>query len=123
MFGQSRSETHFPDYDCLNRAGADVDTLTFHWPFLDANNIVRARSYSALGGQMPHYFFTVQASEGDTTERAAELKDDAAALAYACEIVRELMQSLAHTDRTSLVKVRDETRSTVFSIPLLPACA
>jgi hypothetical protein len=27
-------------------------------------------------------------------ERAAELNDDAAALAYACEIVRELMQSL-----------------------------
>ena len=42
---------------------------------------------------MPQYFFTVRATEGDATERAAELKDDAAALAYACEIARELMQA------------------------------
>ena len=48
---------------------------------------------------MPQYFFTVRASEGDATERAAELNDEAAALAYACEIVRELMQSLALADR------------------------
>ena len=72
---------------------------------------------------MPHYFFTVRAPEGDATERAAELSDDAAALAFACEIVRELAQSLAHTDRTSLVKVRDETRPMVLSIPFLAACA
>jgi Domain of unknown function (DUF6894) len=72
---------------------------------------------------MPQYFFTVRSSESDTTERTAELSDDAAALAYACEIVRELMQSLAHTDRSSLVKVRDETRPMVFSIPFLAACA
>ena len=120
--GAITQETHFPDYDCLNRAGADVDTLTFHWPSLGANNMVARAGYSALGGQMPHYFFTVQ-SEGDATERAAELKDDEAALAFACEIVRELTQSLAHTDRTSLVEVRDETRSMVLSIPFLAACA
>ena len=72
---------------------------------------------------MPQYFFTVRATEGDATERAAELKDDAAALAYACEIARELLQSLTHIDRSSLVKVRDETRSMVFSIPFLAACA
>jgi hypothetical protein len=34
------------------------------------------------------------------------LSDDAAALAFACGIIRELTQSLAHTDRTSLVKVK-----------------
>ena len=47
------------------------------------------------------------------------LNDDAAALAYACEIVRELMQGLTYADRSSLVKVRDETRPMVFSIPFL----
>jgi hypothetical protein len=72
---------------------------------------------------MPQYYFTVQAGEGDAAERAVELSDDAAALAYACEIIRELKESLAHTDRSSLVKVRDETRPMVFSIPFLAACA
>ena len=72
---------------------------------------------------MPQYFFTVRASEGDATERAVELNDDAAALAYACDIVRELMENLAHTDHSSLVQVRDETRPRVFSIPFFPACA
>jgi hypothetical protein len=72
---------------------------------------------------MPRYFFTIRAGdEGTPAERAAELNDDAAALAYACEIVREL-QSLGHADRSSLVKVRDETRPMVFSIPFLAACA
>jgi hypothetical protein len=33
-------------------------------------------------------------TEGDATEGAAESIDDAAALAFACEIVRELAQSL-----------------------------
>jgi hypothetical protein len=43
-----------------------------------------------LRGQMPRYIFAIRAVDGDTPERAAELNDDAAALAYACEIVREL---------------------------------
>ena len=73
---------------------------------------------------MPQYFFTIRAGdEGTPAERAAELKDDAAALVHACEIARELLQSLTHIDRSSLVKVRDETRSMVFSIPFLAACA
>ena len=50
--------------------------------------------------------------------RAAELGDDAEALAFACEIVRELMQGLA--DRRSLVTVSDETRPMVLSIPFFP---
>jgi hypothetical protein len=41
----------------------------------------------------------------------------------ACEMVRELMQGLTHADRGSLVKVRDETRPMVFSIPFFAACA
>ena len=72
---------------------------------------------------MPRYIFAIRAGNGDAPERAAELTDDAAALAYACEIVRELMQGLAQADRSSLVKVSDETRSMVFSIPFFAACA
>ena len=72
---------------------------------------------------MPQYFFIVRTSEGDAAERAAELNDDAAALAYACEIAREFMQGLGHTDRNLQVKVRDETRPMVLSIPFLAACA
>ena len=84
----------------------------------------QAHRRSALEGvQMPQYFFAVRAGNRDAPERAAELSDDAAALAYACEIVREVMQSLACTHRGSLVKVRDETRPMVLSIPFLAACA
>ena len=72
---------------------------------------------------MPRYIFVIRAGDDDAPERAAELKDDAAALVYACEIVRELMQGLTHADRSSLVKVRDETRPMVFSIPFFAACA
>jgi hypothetical protein len=72
---------------------------------------------------MLRYIFAIRAGDGDAPERAAELNDDAAALAYACEIVRELMQGLTHADRSSLVKVRDETRPMVFSIPFFAACA
>ena len=117
----------FPGYVRLNRADDDVDTLTFPWPSLYANNMVspksRPQALCTLGDQMPQYFFTVRVSEGDATERAAELNDDAAAFAYACEIVRELMQNLHYRDRSSLVKVRDETRPMVLSIPFLAACA
>ena len=72
---------------------------------------------------MPRYIFAIRAGNGDAPERAADLTDDAAALAYACEIVRELMQGLTPADRSSLVKVRDETRPIVFSIPFFVACA
>jgi hypothetical protein len=72
---------------------------------------------------MPRYIFAIRAGDDDAAEHAAELKDDAAAFADACEIVRELMQGLTHADRSSLVKVRDETRPMVFSIPFFAACA
>jgi hypothetical protein len=72
---------------------------------------------------MPQYFFTIRTGDVDAAERAAELKDDAAALAYACEIVREVMQRLARAHHSSLVQVRDETRPMVLSIPFLAACA
>jgi hypothetical protein len=73
---------------------------------------------------MPQYFFSIRAGNEDTVaERAAELHDDSAALNYACEIVRELMQNLTCIDRNSRVTVRDETRPMVLSIPFLAACA
>jgi hypothetical protein len=72
---------------------------------------------------MPQYFFTIRTGDVDAAERAAELKDDAAALAYACEIVREVMHRLARADHSSMVQVRDETRPIVLSIPFLAACA
>jgi len=75
---------------------------------------------NALGVQMPRYYFTVRASEGDAGIHAAELNDDAAALAYACEIAREVMQSCGSTDRS--LQVNDETRPMVLSIPFLAAC-
>ena len=70
---------------------------------------------------MPRYCFAIRSSHSDTAERAAELEDDAAAFAYACQIVRELTHSVS--PRSSLVEVRDETRPRVFSIPFLAACA
>ena len=71
---------------------------------------------------MLRYFFSIQAPDEEArAEYAAELKDDAAALAYACEIVREQCKSL--TGLNSQVMVRDETRPRVFSIPFLAACA
>ena len=73
---------------------------------------------------MPRYFFTVGAGEkGTRANRAAELHDDAAALACACELARELRRGDDHTDPNSLVKVSDDTRPMVLSIPLLAACA
>ena len=53
------------------------------------------------------------------TSRAADLGDDAA-LEYALDLVRA---SRAGTLSGSLVKVRDETRPIVYSIPFPAACA
>ena len=70
---------------------------------------------------MPQYVFTIRAPNDDAPdEQAAVLNDDAAALAYACQLARELVQ---RPDRSMLVKVRDDTRPMVLSIPLLAACA
>jgi hypothetical protein len=73
---------------------------------------------------MPQYVFAVRMGSSDTAERSAELRDDAAALAYACEIVRELTKAgSASSHSTSVVEVRDEARPIVFSVPFLAACA
>jgi hypothetical protein len=72
---------------------------------------------------MPQYFFAIRAGAEDTKlERAAVLKDDAAAFAYACGI-SELIRSVGPNDLGMLIKVRDAKRALVFSVPVLPACA
>ena len=66
----------FPGYVRLNRADDDVDTLTFPWPSLRANNMVspksRPQALCTLGDQMPQYFFTVRAGEGEDKALRAE---------------------------------------------------
>jgi hypothetical protein len=70
------------------------------------------------------YVFTIRAPDEDALdEQAAVLKDDAAALAYACQLARELAQRVVRPDPSMLIKVRDDTRPMVLSIPLLAACA
>jgi hypothetical protein len=70
------------------------------------------------------YVFTIRAPDEDALdEQAAVLKDDAAALAYACQLARELAQSVVRPDPSMLIKVRDDTRPMVLSIPLFAACA
>jgi uncharacterized protein DUF6894 len=52
------------------------------------------------------------------------LSDDAAALAYACDLVRELTKKGTLAGNPALVvRVRDATRPMVFSVPFLAACA
>ena len=68
---------------------------------------------------MPQYFFTVRADSADAQASVADLRDDAAALEYAFDLVRAYRAGAGG----SLVKVRDETRPIVFSIPFRPASA
>lgn len=74
---------------------------------------------------MPQYFFAIRAAGAADTEpeRAAVLKDDAGAFAYACGIASELIRSVGPSDQRMLIKVRDAKRALVFSVPVLPACA
>jgi hypothetical protein len=83
---------------------------------------VRLRLRTGFG--MPKYFFTIRAGhDGAHAERAAELSNDADALAYATKLARELLQTDKRTDTGWLVKVRDEKRPMVLAIPLFAACA
>jgi hypothetical protein len=73
---------------------------------------------------MPQYVFTIRRGhEGTHAKRAAELSDDAAALAYASELARKLVQSDERPDIGWLLKVSDEARPMVFAIPFFAACA
>ena len=48
---------------------------------------------------------------------------NANALAYACQLAQELVQSVNCLDPGMLIKVRDDIRPMVLSIPILAACA
>jgi hypothetical protein len=51
------------------------------------------------------------------------LRDDAAALNYACSMIRELKASGGYDDPGLVIEVRNEMRQMVLSIPFLAACA
>ena len=51
------------------------------------------------------------------------LQDVAAALDYACQMVRELSVNGGYSDPRLLVSVRNEMREIVLSVPFLAACA
>jgi hypothetical protein len=75
------------------------------------------------GLTMPRYYFTIRSCDQEhEDERCAVLQDVAAALDYACRIVRELSVG-GYTDPGLLVSVRNEMREIVLSVPFLAACA
>ena len=72
---------------------------------------------------MPRYYFKVRSSDLEHKEECcAVLQDAAAALDYACRMVRELSVSGCN-DPGLLVNVRNEMREMVLSVPFLAACA
>jgi hypothetical protein len=72
---------------------------------------------------MPQYYFAVRSCDHEhKEERSAVLQDVAAALDYACGMVRELIAN-GYNDPGLLVSVRNEMREMVLSVPLLAACA
>jgi hypothetical protein len=72
---------------------------------------------------MRQYYFTIRSCNHEYQhERGVVLKDDAAALDYACLMARELRQD-GYTDHGLVVSVRNEMREIVLSVPFLAACA
>jgi hypothetical protein len=72
---------------------------------------------------MPRYCFTVRSVDHEQKEkRYAVLQDAAAALDYACRMIKEL-SAKGHNDPGLLVSVRNEVREIVLSVPFLAACA
>ena len=73
---------------------------------------------------MPEYYFAVRRSDREhMDEHATALNDNAAALDYACQLVRELRANGGYDDPELLVTVRNEMRQIVLSIPFFPGCA
>jgi hypothetical protein len=64
------------------------------------------------------YTFTVQlVGQVQEAPRSATLRDDAAALGFACDMARELRNSGRCHDPNLMIKVGDENRQIIFSIP------
>lgn len=72
---------------------------------------------------MRQYYFAIRSCNHEHHhERGMVLKDDAAALDYACHMARKLRQD-GYTDPGLVVSVRNEMREIVLSVPFLAACA
>jgi hypothetical protein len=73
---------------------------------------------------MPQYYFTIRSyAHEHKEERCAVLQDAAAALDYACQMVRELSVDGRYNDPGLIVSVRNEMREIVLTVPFLAACA
>jgi hypothetical protein len=68
---------------------------------------------------MARYTFTVRTeAKSAPPDHAVELKDDAAALAYACDLARDLAQRYTDADPAWQLVVADEKRARVYSFTL-----
>jgi hypothetical protein len=73
---------------------------------------------------MARYIFTLCSEvERSWPEHRVELKDDAAALAYACDLARDLVRTGKSADPAWRVIVVHEKRGIVLTVPLFAACA
>jgi len=73
---------------------------------------------------MPQYFFKIRGAEhAYNDDIGVPFDDDAAALDYACRIVRELRASGGYDDPQLVVDVTNEVGGRVLSVPFLAACA
>ena len=73
---------------------------------------------------MSRYFFSIRwpdRVDGDLL--GTLLTDDAAALAHAVRIIRELRQGGEYGDPRIMMVVRNEKLKTVLSLPFLAGCA
>jgi hypothetical protein len=58
-----------------------------------------------------------------TEPMVVALTGDEAALGYACELARKLRRTGGYSDPNLAIRVADQHRAIVFSIPLSAACA
>jgi hypothetical protein len=70
------------------------------------------------------YFFSIRWPDRvDGDQLGTSLQDDAAALAHAVRIIRELRQGGGHDDPRIMMIVRNEKLKTVLSLPFYAGCA
>ena len=73
---------------------------------------------------MSRYFFSIRWPDHvDSDLLGTFLPDDAAALAHAIRIIRELRQGGEHDDPRIMMTVRNEKFKTVLSLPFHAGCA
>ena len=73
---------------------------------------------------MFRYFFDIRSQcHAHHDEQGKLLPDDAAALNYACHLIRQLKAGGEYDDPGLMIEVRNEMRQMVLAIPFLAACA